>query len=197
MRWEHAGADVASGGDPRRKQEQQHARCGGQQQDQGVGAGEGAHFLSPPERGRPPQPAGAAGGIGDHSQRQEQAHRPPAELERHSARRGELARERPESHEHGHDRRGRERELDRPAGRQAGKDKTGELRDPKDEDARGDRGQREISMWSHARPVRRARAPYGRCPPRSAAHARRPAVRRPRRRWPAFHPHARLCSRRR
>ena len=80
----------------------------------------GRSFLGPPQRGRPAQPAGAGGGVGDHSQRQEEADRCPAELERHPACRGELARERAHAHEHGHDRRRREGQLGRPARGQAG-----------------------------------------------------------------------------
>jgi hypothetical protein len=50
---EHTGADIACGCDPRGRCEQDHGGDDGEQQHDGVGAGERAQLLRPAERRRP------------------------------------------------------------------------------------------------------------------------------------------------
>ncbi len=180
-------AAATSSSTRRRDREQQHQR---------PGAGERAQLLRPPERRRPAQPAGAAGGVGDHPQQQGQPHDRAPQLERDPACRRELARERAHADEHRHDRHRRQGKVGRPAGGQAARDEAGELREPQDRDARRDRGHRREKR----RPAPDGPGEHELHPARVllglAAPAPPPAARTPRRRSPASRRRARRCSRR-
>ena len=69
-RRQQPGADVAAGGDPRGRDEQQQTGRSRQQQHERTRAGERPQFLRPPQWRRPAQPAGAIRGVGDDSQQQ-------------------------------------------------------------------------------------------------------------------------------
>ena len=79
------------------------------------------------------QPA-PAGGVGDHSQQQEQRRRPRSPSSSAIRRVGrELARERAHADEHGHDRHRREREIGRSARRQAAGEEGRRTREPQEQ----------------------------------------------------------------
>ena len=147
----HAGADVAAGGDARGGGEQKRGREDREQQHERVRAGERAQLLSPAERRRPAQPAGAACGVGDHPQQEQQPDGRAAELERDAARRRELARDSADADAHRHDRRRRQ--------------------------GRGRPSRRRAVRPGRSRRTRPARAAG--CPRAIAASAARFAVRRP------------------
>ncbi len=155
----------------------------GSEQHERLRAGEGPQLLGPAERRRPAQPAGAAGGVGDHAREQRTAPTiaPPSSSATRRVGASWLA-SAPTPDEDGHDRRGREGQVGRSAGGQAGGEEADQPRQPQHDRARADRGHRREERRAPRRPCRRARARRGRCPPRRAAPARRRARRTRRRR---------------
>ena len=195
---EDARPDVAAFARAARERQQQHARRRRQHQHERPRAGERAQLLGPAQRRSPAQPAGAAGGVGDHPQHAR-------------ARRRRLRRARARPRRVGASwlataptpaNTGTTRDCARARGRPTPPSgsppvtKPGELGHPQRQRAGPDRGQRRAVEPCGARRPGEHELGRGRPPPRRAARARRRTARTPRRRSPASRRRATRCSRR-